>query len=303
MEERERLLLMDLPQHVEKIRESPAGAVIWMEEGIAHLKEDVAGLRVEMAMMATNKISVIIPAYNEEDSLGEVIARVKQDVPFADPVLGVQDKCIVVINDGSIDATSAIASRAGAYVIDLPYNLGIGAAVQTGYMFAYERGYDIVARLDGDGQHDPAQLAGLIQPVASGEADVVIGSRYVSGQGYQASLSRAIGIKLFAMLVSLITGKRFTDTTSGFQAVNRAAAGFLAQHLPTDYPEIEGLVLLCRAGFRVCEVPVTMQARQAGESSITPFRAAYYVFKVLLAIVVGLLRRLPDRREASVGTR
>ena len=237
---------------------------------------------------------VIIPAFNEEQSIGDVIVKVKESVPLAH---------IAVISDGSIDSTAQIAERMETFVINLSYNLGIGGAVQTGYIFAHEMGYEIVARLDGDGQHDPAQLPGLIQPVALGEADVVIGSRYVSGCGYQASLSRAIGIKLFATLVSLITGQRFTDTTSGFQAANRAAAGFLARHLPTDYPEIEGLVLLCRAGFRVREVPVTMRPRQAGESSITPFRAAYYVFKVLLAILMGLLRRLPERNEVGIGAR
>ena len=231
---------------------------------------------------------ITVPAFNEEDNIGDVISCVKQHVALAD---------ILVINDGSPDATAAVARGAGAYVIDLPYNLGIGGAVQTGYIFAHEMGYDIVARLDGDGQHDPAQLVDLIQPVASGEANVVIGSRHVSGRGYQASLSRAIGIKLFATLVSLITGQRFTDTTSGFHAANLEAVAFLAEHLPTDYPEIEGLVLLCRAGFRVREVPVTMRPRLAGHSSITVFHAVYYVFKVLLAILIGTIRKPPQWRR------
>ena len=240
------------------------------------------------------KFLVIVPMYNESASIGSVVSEVRLYAPQAE---------IVVIDDGSSDDSAHIARSTGATVIGLPYNLGIGGAVQMGYIFAHEMGYDVVARLDGDGQHDPAQLAGLIRPVASGEADVVIGSRYVSGQGYQASASRAIGIRLFATLVSLISSQRFTDTTSGFQAVNRSAAGFLARHSPRDYPEIEGLVLLCRAGFRVREVPVTMRPRQAGESSITPLRAAYYVFKVLLAILMGLLRRLPERREVGIGAR
>jgi glycosyltransferase involved in cell wall biosynthesis len=241
-------------------------------------------------MIEQTNILIIIPAFNEEDSIGEVITCVRQRVALAD---------ILVINDGSVDATSAIAHQAGANVISLPYNLGIGGAVQTGCIFAHEMGYNIMARLDGDGQHDPAQLPELIQPVASGEADVVIGSRYFSGKGYQASLLRAIGIKLFATLVSLITGQRFTDTTSGLQAANREAATFLSEHLPADYPEIEGLVLLCKAGFRVREVPVTMRPRQAGESSITPWRALYYIFKVLLAILIGMLRKPPERTEVK----
>lgn len=237
-------------------------------------------------------ILVIVPAFNEEDNLGDVIYCIKQHAESAD---------VMVINDGSADATSTVARSADAYVIDLPFNLGIGGAVQTGYILARQMGYTIVARLDGDGQHDAAQLARLVEPVASGEADVAIGSRYVNGRGYQASLFRAGGIKLFAAVVSLITGQRFTDTTSGFQVSNRAAAAFLAAHLPTDYPEIEGLVLLCKAGFRVREVAVTMQPRQAGESSITAWRAVYYMFKVPLAILIGLLRKQPERTGLGTG--
>ncbi len=232
-------------------------------------------------------ILAIIPAYNEAAYIGQVIGQVRQHLPLAD---------ILVINDGSTDATPQAARQAGAYVINLPYNLGIGGAVQAGYLFAWEQGYQVVVRLDGDGQHDPAQLAKLLQPLNRGEADVVIGSRYVAGPGYQASRWRAVGIRLFAGLVSLITGQRFTDTTSGFQAVNRPAAVFLAQHLPTDYPEIEGLLLLHRAGFRLCEVPVTMRPRQASRSSITALKAVYYVSKVLLAIFTGLLRQLPQSK-------
>lgn len=246
-----------------------------------------------MKLDCGNGLLVIVPAHNESTTIGEVVHDIKRHAPQAD---------LLVINDGSEDSTSARARKAGACVLDLPYNVGIGGAVQTGYAFAVEMGYSIVVRLDGDGQHNAEELPDLVGPIMVGQADVVIGSRYVKGRGYQASLPRAIGIKLFAVLVSYVAGQRLTDTTSGFQAVNRSTAGFLARYLPTDYPEVEGLVLLCRAGFRVCEVPVFMRPRRAGESSITPLRAVYYVLKVLLAIVVGLLRDVPERRGVIVGT-
>jgi glycosyltransferase involved in cell wall biosynthesis len=239
-------------------------------------------------------LAVIIPVYNEAASIGSVVLEIRLAAPQA---------AIVIVDDGCSDDSADVAEAADAIVIRLPYNLGIGGAVQTGYRFASELGYDIVVRLDGDGQHDPAQMEGLIRPILSGQADVVIGSRFVNEQGYQASVARSLGIKLFATLVSLVTHQRFTDTTSGFQAANRSAAAFLARHLPSDYPEIEGLVLLCRAGFRVFEVPVTMRPRRAGRSSITPLRSIYYTFKVLLAILIGLLRRLPEEREVIVGAR
>lgn len=231
-------------------------------------------------------LAIILPAYNEAASLASVIDAILQEIPTAK---------VIVIDDGSSDDSAQVASLAGADVLTLPYNLGIGGAVQAGYLFATEAGFDIVARLDADGQHDPAQLTNLLTPIISGRADVTIGSRYLRGPGYKASFSRSIGVKMFAVLVSLITRRRFTDTTSGFQAANRDAVRFLAQHLPTDYPEIEGIVLLRRAGFQVTEVPVTMQPRIAGHSSITLLRSIYYVFKVLLALIVSLLQPLPRR--------
>jgi glycosyltransferase involved in cell wall biosynthesis len=241
-----------------------------------------------MSSDANHRLLVTIPVYNEAPCIASVIHEVRSYANRAD---------IVVINDGSSDGSASIARDAGAEVIDLPFNLGIGGAVQTGLMFAAERDYDLVARLDGDGQHNAAQLAQLIRPVISGEADVVIGSRFIEGRGYTSSLARAIGMRVFSGVVALVTGHHFTDTTSGFQVLNRAAACFLASHLPTDYPEIEGLVLLCRAGFRVCEVAVTMRPRIAGRSSISPWRAIYYICKVSLAVLIGRVRRLPKKPE------
>ena len=228
------------------------------------------------------KIVIMIPAYNEAQNLPAVIADIRRQPLDVD---------ILVVNDGSVDDTAVVARNNGAFVVDLPYNLGIGGVVQTGYRFAYEMGYDIVGRLDGDGQHDARHLPELYQNISSGEADVVIGSRYKEGAGYTASVSRAVGIKLFAKVVSRITKQRFTDTTSGFWMVNRAAMAILANHLPSDYPEIEGLVMLSRAHFRVCEVSVTMKPRQHGSSSITPLHSFYYVAKVLLSVLLEAMRK------------
>jgi glycosyltransferase involved in cell wall biosynthesis len=229
------------------------------------------------------RLLIIVPAYNEEGSVGTVIHQIKRDLELQGDIL--------VIDDGSTDDTAVVARKAGALVVSHPFNLGIGGAVQTGYIFADKMGYDLVARMDGDGQHDAEQLSGLIEMVISGEVDIAIGSRYLGKGGFRSSVSRAVGIKIFALLVSLIARQPFTDTTSGFQAMNREAACFLARHLPTDYPEIEGLILLRRAGFRVLEASVTMRPRQGGQSSITSLMSIYYVFKVLLAVFIEILRR------------
>lgn len=249
--------------------------------------------------MGAARILVIIPAYNEEDSLGEVIARVKQRVPFAD---------VVVINDGSTDATAAVAERMDVFAINLPYNLGIGGAMQTGYIFAKEMGYDIAVQVDADGQHDPAEIPALIAPVLKGEADVVIGSRYIEDRGYITPFLRRVGILILAHIISFIIGRKrsgvfckrsgvtckrsgVTDTTSGFRAVNRQVIEFCAREYPHDYPEPESLVLFHRAGFTTREIPVTMNPRYGGKSSIGLFRSLYYMVKVLLAILIGLLRK------------
>lgn len=235
------------------------------------------------------KILIIVPAYNEAKNLPEVIAGIRQQSLAVD---------ILVLNDGSTDDTASIGKACGVFVVNLPYNLGIGGAVQTGYQFATEMGYDIVGRLDGDGQHDAQHLPKLHQKIEAGLADVVIGSRYKEGAGYTASLSRAVGTKLFANIVSRITRQRFTDTTSGFWMSNREAMAVLAKHLPSDYPEIEGLVMLCRASFRICEVSVSMKPRQHGQSSITPLHSFYYVIKVLLAILLEAMRK-PVARQVG----
>ena len=224
----------------------------------------------------------IVPAYNEERN----IARLLDELRLLDPGLEV-----VVVSDGSTDRTAEVAAAGGAHVVRLPFNLGIGGAVQTGFRFAWERGYELAVRLDGDGQHDPAELRAVVAPVVAGEADISIGSRFLGGGGYRSSAARRVGIRVLARVVSWIARERLTDTTSGFQALNRRAIALFAADLPHDYPEVEGLVMAIRHGLRVQEVPVTMRERAHGRSSIGTLASVYYMIKVLLAIFVDLFRR------------
>ena len=225
----------------------------------------------------------IVPALNEEVSVPRVIDELRAFDPGFD---------VVVVDDGSVDRTAAVAAAKGAVVLRLPFNLGIGGAVQTGFRFAFEHGYDLAVRVDGDGQHDPAQLGRILQPVLRGEADIVVGSRFAAdGDGYRSSRTRRVGIRLLAQIVSRIVGQRVTDTTSGFQALNRHGIALFARDYPHDYPEVEATVMVFRHRLRLREVPVSMRERGGGRSSITTLRSIYYMVKVLLAIFVGLFRR------------
>jgi glycosyltransferase involved in cell wall biosynthesis len=234
----------------------------------------------------------IVPALNEEHTIGSVIAELRSFDPGLD---------IVVVDDGSVDGTARVARGAGARVLRLPFNLGIGGAVQTGFRFAFEHGYDIAVRVDGDGQHDPSQLGLVLDPVLNGDADIAVGSRFtdVTASGYRSSRSRRIGIRLLAWVVSRIVGRRVTDTTSGFQAVNRNGIALFARDYPHDYPEVEATVMVFRHRLELVEVPVQMRERGGGRSSITALRSVYYMVKVLLAIFVGLFRRNVIPEEAS----
>ncbi len=200
---------------------------------------------------------------------------------------------IVVIDDGSSDRTAEVAAAKGAHVLRLPFNLGIGGSVQTGFRYAYENGYELAVRVDGDGQHDPAQLGKVVEPVLRDEADIVVGSRFAAqdGDGYKSSRTRRIGIRILASVVSRIVGRRITDPTSGFQALNRRGITLFARDYPHDYPEVEAAVMVHRHKLRLCEVPVTMRERGGGKSSITALGSIYYMVKVLLALFVGLFRR------------
>jgi glycosyltransferase involved in cell wall biosynthesis len=225
----------------------------------------------------------IVPARNEAGAIAGVVREIKAFDPQLD---------IVVVDDGSTDRTAELAAAAGAVVLRLPFNLGIGGALQTGYKYALESGYELAVRLDGDGQHDPAELSKLIGPVLAGEADIVIGSRFTSSDPtYRPTFARRLGIGLFANIVSLLVRQRVTDTTSGFQALNGNGIALFASDYPHDYPEVEATVMVFRHQLRLKEVDVRMRDREHGSSSITAVRSLYYLVKVLLALFVGVFRR------------
>ncbi|MBU5670818.1 glycosyltransferase family 2 protein [Paenibacillus brevis] len=225
------------------------------------------------------KILIIIPAYNEEASISSVIADIRQHVPDAD---------IVVVNDGSRDRTEQLAEAAGARVLTLPYNVGIGGGMQTGYIYAQRMGYDVAIQMDADGQHPAKELPKLIAEI--GAYDLVIGSRYTETTSYRSSRMRRLGMLFFSGLVTLVTGQRFTDTTSGFRAAGRKAIDLYARYYPIDYPEVESIVYLKRSGCRIAEVSTEMHRRKAGRSSITPWKSVYYMVKVTLAVLMSAMR-------------
>jgi glycosyltransferase involved in cell wall biosynthesis len=230
--------------------------------------------------LATLRRLAIVPALNEAETISRVIAEIRSFDPEFE---------ILVVDDGSTDDTTERALEAGAKVLRLPLNLGIGGAMQAGYVYALEGGYDVAVQVDGDGQHDPSELGRLLQPILDGNADMVIGTRFAGERSYRAPIGRSIGIRLFAAIVSLRVRQRMTDTTSGFRAVNRRGISVFAGDYPHDYPEVETVVTATRGGLRIAEVPVEMRLRAAGRSSITNVGSVYYVLKVLLALFIGLL--------------
>jgi len=234
------------------------------------------------------KLLVMMPAYNEAASVAGVVAGVRASLPEA---------TVLVINDGSGDATAAEAARAGAVVLDLPVNLGIGGAEQAGYRYAAQRGFDAVVRVDADGQHPAGEIHKLLERLEAGDVDLVVGSRFLEhpAGAYRPGRLRRLGIGFYAKLIGLITRRRVTDPTSGFRAANRRAIVRFAERYPEDYPEPESLVYAYRLGLRVAEVPVAMLARQASVSSINIPVGAYYAIKVTLAILIDLLRSYKRR--------
>ena len=242
--------------------------------------------------MNSARILVILPALNEGPNIAAVVQGIRAQLPAAD---------VLVINDGSLDNTVQQARAAAAMVLSLPYNVGIGAAVQTGFKFAAAHNYDVVVRSDGDGQHAPASIRRLLESLQADEADVVIGSRFLDEQGdYGTPAARRLGISILAKLLSIITSQRITDPTSGFAAFNRPAIRLFAQVYPHDYPEPEAIVILHRSRLRQVEIPVSMTPRQHGNSSITPLRSVYYMIKVTLAILIHLLRRRPKPCQTNL---
>jgi glycosyltransferase involved in cell wall biosynthesis len=230
----------------------------------------------------------VVPALNEADSIARVIAEIRAADRGFD---------VIVVDDGSKDRTAERALAAGAHVVQLPYNLGIGGAVQTGLQYARDEGFDVAVQVDADAQHDPQEIERLLEPIVDGSADLVIGSRFLGTGNYEPPVSRLLGIKLLARLVSLIVRQRVTDTTSGFRAMNKRAIQLFAADYPHDYPEVEATVLVFRHRLRMVEVPVQMRMRTSGSSSIRFHRSAYYMLKVILALFVGLFRRYPTPQE------
>ena len=224
------------------------------------------------------KILVIIPCYNERESILRTVAELRAVYPQAD--------CLVV-NDCSTDDSAALLAANGIPFLDLPVNLGIGGAVQSGYRYACAHGYDITVQLDGDGQHDPAYLPAVVAPVAEGRLDVCIGSRFVEKQGFQTSFMRRVGIRFLSALICLLCGQHVLDVTSGFRAANAAATSYFAGHYAIDYPEPEAALAASLAGFRVGEAPVRMRERQGGVSSINAVRSIYYMVKVSLSLIIA----------------
>ena len=233
--------------------------------------------------MHSEKILIVIPAYNEADNIQTVLEGLRQENPQWN---------LVVINDGSVDNTGEIAERTGlAETIHLPCNLGIGGTVQTGLKYAQRHEYDIAVQFDGDGQHNADEINKLIVPILTEETDVVIGSRFLKKHnGFKSDPVRRLGIGIFRVVNSVLINQPITDNTSGFRAYNRKAIKFLSNYYPIDYPEPEAIILLAKNGFRMKEVYVEMNDRVAGRSSIRGCRTVYYMIKVLLAIIINMVR-------------
>jgi len=239
------------------------------------------------------KLMILIPAYNEEGAVGDVVAAVKQAMP------GTQ---ILVVDDCSNDGTVSRARAAGAGVLPLPHHLGLGGCVQAGYKLAFELGYQYVIRVDGDGQHDARDIPKVFEALCESGCEMVIGSRYVNGTAGGTSLLRAAGIRFFRLVLRPILGKPVRDPTSGFVGVNRSALAVFSLSFPLEYPEIEALVVLQRRRFRFTEVPCRMLPRRTGRSTITPMKSIYYIVHVLLGVFVNVLkyeRRIPRESRRS----
>jgi glycosyltransferase involved in cell wall biosynthesis len=237
-------------------------------------------------MSSYAKRLAVVPAYNESATVASVVRAIKARAPDVD---------VLVIDDGSTDDTRGRAEAAGARVLRHPFNLGIGGAVQSGFAYALDNEYDFMVQVDGDGQHDPGEIARLEAAMRNDPSvDMVCGSRFMTGErAYPAPISRRTGIHLFAFLLSRFIRERVSDPTSGFRLYNRRAIELFARDYPHDYPEVEAVLMLHHHRLRMTEVPVRMYSRGGGVSSIGAGKSAYYMIKVLLALFVGLARARP----------
>jgi glycosyltransferase involved in cell wall biosynthesis len=239
-------------------------------------------------MTASRRIIAVIPAHNEEESLPTTLRELAEVRPDVD---------VVVVDDGSTDSTAAVALQAGVNVIQLPVNLGIGGAVQSGLHFAYRHGYDAAFQYDADGQHRPDQIEIITEPILQGQADMVLGSRFLKDGGYKVSIVRGFLMWLLKTLTSIAIRQRITDNTSGFRAYSRPAIEYMTKHCSYDYPEIEAIIGLARSGYRFKEVPTSMRERVAGKSMFTPFRATYFVIRSLMALGMSVVATPKVKRQ------
>ena len=231
----------------------------------------------------SKRLLVIVPAYNEEGSIEKVVTNIGTANSQYD---------IVVINDCSTDRTSEILEKTFINHVDLPINLGIGGAMQTGYLYALDNKYDYAVQVDGDGQHDPKEIIRLVAKMESGKADMIIGSRFVEKTEYNQKIMRMLGINMFSLVTRFLIGQSIKDSTSGFRLVNHRVIKYFAENYPTDYPEPEVLVGLTRRGFKIVEIPVRMHLRETGVSSINSLRSVYYMAKVFFAMLIEKIRKV-----------
>jgi glycosyltransferase involved in cell wall biosynthesis len=241
---------------------------------------------MDPTMIDTRSYLAVVPAYNEEGTVTDVVRSIQDVAPDFD---------VLVVDDGSTDSTAERAEEAGARVLRHPFNLGIGGAVQSGFAYAKEQGYRRMIQVDGDGQHDPAEIGRLMEAMDEDRSlDMICGSRFLTrDRDYVAPVSRRTGIHIFAFLLSRIVGQRVTDPTSGFRLYNRRAIALFARDYPHDYPEVEAVLMVHFHRLSMCEMSVRMFQRGGGVSSISSGKSVYYMIKVLLAIFIGLVRARP----------
>ncbi|MCP4267819.1 MAG: glycosyltransferase family 2 protein [Candidatus Brocadiaceae bacterium] len=234
--------------------------------------------------MDKSKVLIIVPSYREEANIVRVLQGLEKHVPDID---------VLTIIDGSKDRTEEIVSFNDYDSIVHPFNMGYGVAIQTGYKYAVRNGYDLVVQIDGDGQHDPKYIKPMIDALLSSESDVVIGSRFLEGGGYDVPITRKLGIKLFSKIASMITGQKISDSTSGFQILNRKAFNYFSKvdNFPYDFPDADVIITLIYAGFKVKEIPVVMYDRMNGKSMTTGLRTIIYVIQMLISILITVLRK------------